>query len=483
MNGMDLAIAASGLEADTAELDTASNNLSNIDTPGYAAERVNLSPEAAEGPLEAGQGVIVGSVSQLTDAVYAAANVAAEGIQGAATQSNQIMSSIETVFPEPNSSGIASQLSSLFSDLSTLASNPGQAGAEQVVVSSAQSLATALNISYSQLDQLSSSLQNQIGTGADDGGTLAQVNSLLSQVAQLNEGIVAGSAGGQDANALIDESTAAVNQLAGLLGVSSSTAADGSVTVELNGVQLVAGDLAQTLSTSGSAATADRGLQTSAGVAVAAGGSIGASLTGVNTTIPDYQSQLSSVADSLATSLNSLQANGLDANGDPGSAVSGAPPSGTVLPGFFVDGGSPTTYTTGGTSAASIAVSPTLLADPSLIATASAPGLGNANVIGTATLDGSNAQAMAAVASSPAGPEFLYQTMIGALGTQASNAQTASTTATSLATTASNNVSSISGVNENAEEVDVLAAQNAFQAGSQVINAMNESFQSLLQAV
>ena len=60
MSDFGLSIAASGLNADTAELDTASNNLSNINTPGYAQEVVNLAPEAAAGPLEAGRGVTRG---------------------------------------------------------------------------------------------------------------------------------------------------------------------------------------------------------------------------------------------------------------------------------------------------------------------------------------------------------------------------------------------------------------------------------------
>ena len=84
MSDFGLSIAASGLIADSAELDTASNNLSNINTPGYAQEVVNLAPEAAAGPLQAGRGVTVASVSELTDAVYESANVAAEGVQGAA---------------------------------------------------------------------------------------------------------------------------------------------------------------------------------------------------------------------------------------------------------------------------------------------------------------------------------------------------------------------------------------------------------------
>ena len=134
-------------------------------------------------------------------------------------------------------------------------------------------------------------------------------------------------------------------------------------------------------------------------------------------------------------------------------------------------------------SAASIAVSSQYLADPSLIATAAAPGPSNSNVIGTPTLDSANAQAMAAVAGSPTGPGASYQSLIGTLGTEAASAAGTSTAASNLATTAAANLASISGVNENQEEVDILSAQNAFQAASQAINAINQSFQSLLQAV
>ena len=128
------------------------------------------------------------------------------------------MSSVESIFPEPSSTGIASQLSTLWSDLSTLASNANQVGAEQAVVGAAQSVATSISGSSTQLSQLASSLQSEVGSGADDGGTLATANSLLTEVAQLNARIVAGSAGGQDVNALSDESRSAVNQLASLLG-------------------------------------------------------------------------------------------------------------------------------------------------------------------------------------------------------------------------------------------------------------------------
>ncbi|HUX03517.1 MAG TPA: flagellar hook-associated protein FlgK [Acidimicrobiales bacterium] len=484
MSDMGLSIAASGLAADSAEIATASNNISNIATPGYAAEKVNLSPLAGAGLLGVGQGVVISSIGQLSDAVYGAANIAAEGVQGAATQTAQVMNSIESIFPEPSTTGIAAQLSTLWSSLSTLASTTNQAGSQQAVVGAATAVATTINTSFNQLSQLSTSLQGQVGSGANDGGVLAQTNALLGQVAQLNVGVVAGTSGGQNVNALIDKRTAAVNQLANLLGVSTAQGEHGSLSVYLNGVQLVGDGVAQTLSATGAAATASLDVVTANGVVVHPKGLIGANLAAVDTTIPSYESQLNKVADSLAASLNTAQANGMNVSGYPGQAIAGAW-AGPILPNIFVDAGSTSYTTSSGTfnAAATIAVSPALLADPSLIATASAPGPTNANVIGTPTLDGTNAQVMAALASSATGPDTNFRTMIGTLGTEAANAVATSSTATHMATAAANNLSTISGVDQNAQEMTILAAQNAFQATAKVVSAITVSFQSLLGAV
>lgn len=483
MSDMGLSIAASGLAASSAELNTASNNLANVSTPGYASEQVNLTPESAFGPFGAGQGVLVSSVTRLSDAVYAAVSLAAEGVQGAATQTNQVMSSIQSVFPEPSTNGIASQLTAFWSSIATLATNPNQVGAEQAMVGAAQTMAQSLNSSSNQLSQLSTSLESAVGSGANDGGTLSQVNSLLQQVAQLNAQIVAGAVGGQNANELLDKSNAAVTTLAGLVGLTSTSGPHGTVALYSNGVQLVSGNVAQTLSTTGSSATGNLAITTANGVNVNVGGTIGATLTALNTTIPNYQSKLNSVADALATNVNAVQANGMSASGAPGSAIAAG---GAALPNIFVDNGSSNAYTTSPpavNSAATIEVAPALVADPSLVATAAAPGAGNSNVIGTATLDGSNAQVMAALASSPTGPDVSYQSLIGALGDQAASAITTSNSASALFTTASNNLSGMVGVDQNTQEVDILNAQNSFQANSKVISAINSCFQSLMSAV
>ena len=137
----------------------------------------------------------------------------------------------------------------------------------------------------------------------------------------MNGDIVAGQNGGTDVNSLVDQRRQAVNQLGTLLGVRTTTEPDGTMTVMSGGIQLVNSTNAVDLQATGAASSGDLGVETTTGNVLPAGGQIGALLTGVNTTIPDYQSQLSSIADSLAQSLNTLQSNGVSASGDPGRHI------------------------------------------------------------------------------------------------------------------------------------------------------------------
>src|SRR5262249_42385040 len=70
----------------------------------------------------------------------------------------------------------------------------------------------------------------------------SEVNDQLTRIAQLNGAIVAAEATGQSANASRDQRTAALNQLAQTVGISTTEDAHGAVTVSLaGGATLVAG--------------------------------------------------------------------------------------------------------------------------------------------------------------------------------------------------------------------------------------------------
>ena len=481
MSDLTLQIAASGIEADEAELDTAAQNLSNVSTPGYAQEIVNLSNSTPSATTGVGQGVTITSVTEGSSTLYDQLNLVSQGQLGAANETASIQGLAQNAFPEPSTTGLSSQMSQLWTDMSTLATQPSSTAAQQTVVQDANQVAQTLNSSYSQLSDVALQLSNDLeGEGTNNGGYVGQANQLINQIASLNGGILAGQNSGSNVDSLVDQRREAVDQLGTLLGVRTTTAANGTMTVTSGGIQLVNSTNAVDLQVTGSAASTDLSVETTSGDIVPAGGQMGAVLTGVNTTIPTYQSHLSSVADSLATSLNSLQSNGVSASGIPGAtSASGASPySGAYLPSFFVNNGSATTYTPGAGSADSIAINPTLLADPSLIATAS-----GSSSAGTATNDPTTAQAMAAVGQSSSGPDDLYQSLVSLVGSQTSAANNDQTSAQALSDSTAAQLSSVEGVDTNQATVSMLTAQQDYQAVAEVINSATTALNALLEAM
>ncbi len=469
MSNLGLDIAASGIAADTTALDTAAQNLANISTAGYARETVNDAPVEAAVPGGSGQGVLVTAVTQTTSSLYDQLNLAATAGLGFANESAIVSQAVQNAVPEATSSGFQNTLNQFWSDLSSFASEPQSAAAASTVIQDAQNVANGINEMAAQFSATAQQLQSDLegpASSTTSGGLLAQANQLIKTIAQLNAGIAAGNGGGLDVNALVDSRRAALTKLAGLLNIRTAIQPTGEVTVWSGGIELVQQTNATTLHASGSAANADLAITTTGGLNVPVGGQIGALLQGVDVTIPSYQSQLDNLANSLASTLNPLQAAGVSSGGTPGSAN----------PAIFVDQGSTSTFVAGAGSAATIAVAPALVANPSLISTASPGTIG-------ASIDAGTVQQMAAVGAQANGPDNVYQQLVASVGNDGASANAAQATAQQLSNATTAELSSVEGVNTNEETVHVLQAQQNFQASAQVINAINASFQSLLQAV
>jgi len=108
------AIAASGLEADRVAMDTIADNLSNVNTAGYAAESPLLTTTTSGDPLGVGAGVTVLGVSQATDAVLSADALNASAASASSSALQQVLTSVQTTFPEPGTSGLQAQLSTFW---------------------------------------------------------------------------------------------------------------------------------------------------------------------------------------------------------------------------------------------------------------------------------------------------------------------------------------------------------------------------------
>ena len=474
MSGSGMGIALSGLDASQVGLDVVSQNISNANTPGYIAESANFT--AVQDPLSlVGGGVQVASVSQLSDQFQKTIELNANAQQSYATQTQSIANQVMTVFQEPATNGVSEQLANFWSSFDQVANNPTNLAARAQVVSNAQNLANTFNQNSNTLVNLasatSSSIQSQVQT----------LNSELSTLASLNGAIH--TAGTNSDQTLVDQQNALLDKISSQIGATIQHQNDGTVNVLLNGVMLVQGNLApQTISYSGATAgaTPPYGLLIGgANQQVPTSGTVGGLLNAVNTTIPEYQAKLYSVASSLANLVNGQQESGA-----------------YLVP--TTSGGS-TTYTTNSASAMAIfqplsvtasgaftmAVNPNLL--PTSSPTAADPGpWGLAAAANSTTAnagDGSNAQTIAEFANSTAGPDAAWAQASGQIGLDVSNANAALSTAQTNYQSAYQSNQAVSGVQQNQQMVNMVNYQQSYQAAAKLIATLAQTVQSLLAAV
>jgi flagellar hook-associated protein 1 FlgK len=380
MSGGALYIALSGLEAQQTGLDVVAQNVANANTPGYRTESVDLANQQLAGnPM--GDGVSVAGVLQAQNTFAQALAYSATSANAYAKQLSSTLSAAQsTSFAEPAPSGISELLNGLWSAFGQLSDAPTQLASYQSVVTAAEQVAGAINQAASGLTQLYRATQEQASLLA------TQVNQQLAQVASLNAQIasVQGSEVGAG-NSLVDSRNQVLSQLASEIGATVVPGPSGQVSVLVGGVTLVQGAQASTIAVAASApgdppATSDTASVVLAGTTTQvpiSSGTMGGLLAALNGNLPRYGTALNAVATTLADQVNQQLAAG-QAQGPSG------PQAGPAL--FVAQGGGPLT-------AASLAVNPTIVQDPQLIAASASPYAG---------ANGQNAAAIAGLGTSPA---------------------------------------------------------------------------------
>src|SRR6185437_12179974 len=230
-----------------------SENVANAQTPGYVAETAQIGALPGGDNLGIGDGVEVTTVSQATNALLAANNWQAQGALAHLGSLQQSLSAIKAVFPlatEPSTNAtstttnasIAGQLASFWSSWDAVAEAPSSLAPRTEIVEAAQGLVTSLGEAATQLTQVQTNTATQLGNQVE------QVNSLLTQVAELNQSVVATEATGASANQLTDQLNVTVGTLSQLAGVDVRMMANGTATVSIGGITLVQGTNAAQLS-------------------------------------------------------------------------------------------------------------------------------------------------------------------------------------------------------------------------------------------
>ena len=238
-----MSIGKSAMFASYAALQTTGNNIANANTPGYTRQQVQLAdaPGQFTGAGYFGKGVNVATVSRSYDQFLTNQAVGSSSIAAADAARLDKLTQLQNAFPI-GATGVGYAAGSLLNSFVDLSNNPTDSSSRQVVLSNAQELTSRFRAADDQLSAL------QTGVSQDVTTTVAGVNALAQQVAQLNAQIAAQKGNGQPPNQLLDQRDQLIGKLAASLNVTTIAADDGSLGVFIAGGQsLVLGSNANVL--------------------------------------------------------------------------------------------------------------------------------------------------------------------------------------------------------------------------------------------
>lgn len=304
-----LHVALSAVRAARIGLDTTSNNVANVSTPGYTRQRMalqsSLSRETTGGLV--GTGVTVADIgrvrNQLADVRVrsSASSLAYVDVRA------QLLSNAETVFAEPDH-GLSQVLNDLWASFDELVLSPTDPGARHAALAGLNGTATRFRQVASELTDLANITRDSLRLAVDE------VNSILTEVAELNDKIV----GTVDHPAdLLDRRDMLLDQLSSLAGVKVIGHDDGSVRVTLNGLSLVSEVQVTPLSFDPSTGAISAG-----GVQLTPDGELGGMQTFLTQDLADMRTELDTLAEDLADALNARHGAGYSASGPGGPLLS-----------------------------------------------------------------------------------------------------------------------------------------------------------------
>lgn len=312
-------------------LDTAGHNIANVNTPGFSRQRVELVSllGGPQGDGYIGSGVTTSTVKRITDSFIGARIVSDASAYARAESFEGITSQLDTWLSEA-ATGLGQPLNEFFDSLNDLSANPASTANRQSVISDATSLATRFHSLQSQLDSLQSEVNSRVTQ------TVQDINDTAQSIARLNERIslASGAAGGQPPNDLLDQRDQLVQQMASKIGITTTVADDGSVSVYAgSGQALVLGKQA------GQLAVADDAFRSGAleitfnGAVITGqigGGSLGGLLDAQREVIQPAQARLGRIAVGITEAFNAQHLQGVDSSGQAGTNFF-TPLAGTAL--------------------------------------------------------------------------------------------------------------------------------------------------------
>ncbi|GBD95549.1 MAG TPA: flagellar hook-associated protein FlgK [Nitrospirae bacterium] len=240
-------IGRSGIFANQLALRVTSNNIANVNTPGYSRQDAIMkvaSPVELNGK-HLGRGVGDVEIRRSFDSFVFLQILGQRTSYGSAYSLESGLSQVEQIFNEVQGFGLSGFMEEYFNAWQDLATNPEESAQRSTLLTKAQAFVNAAK-------QIESDLVRNVKFVNDEiGDTVDQINVITKNIATINGKIIGIEAGGAEtANVFRDDREELMKNLSELVDYDWSEASDGSVTIVAGRRSIVAGITSYDLSTS-----------------------------------------------------------------------------------------------------------------------------------------------------------------------------------------------------------------------------------------
>ena len=231
--------ASSGLHTAQTQLRVVSDNVSNVNTPGYVRKVAEQRTLTSQGM---GAGVEVARIRLATDRFLQAASLNAGAESARMGVRHELFDRIQSLFGDPGGdSGFFSQVDSVFSAFAASAEDPTSSPRRQDALFRTQALFDEAGRVAQQLQAVREDADSRIHSAVE------RTNALLQEIEGLNLEIARATAVDGDASGAETAQAALIGQLAELLDIRVTTRSVGGVSIRTGSGALLAGQGAATV--------------------------------------------------------------------------------------------------------------------------------------------------------------------------------------------------------------------------------------------
>jgi len=226
-----LQIGRSALLSHSLAMDVTGNNMANAATAGYARQVVDLQSALGVRTREGaylGLGVEAERIRRISDAYLEQRLRDARADAESLKSQDETFQRLEGIFNELSDTDLSSVMNDFFTAINTLQLNPEERSVRRSVVESAKTFTDTIRTLREKIDELRSNVNSEIE------GAVDTINSITSQIADMNVEIAKLESGGAKAGAataLRDRREVLLGQLADLLQVRAVELDNGMVNV------------------------------------------------------------------------------------------------------------------------------------------------------------------------------------------------------------------------------------------------------------